>query len=580
MHKKELVYHKYLDIEDFIPESRQAIIEYICHLCNGIVKHPLIDNCALGHIFCKECLYTRLTESNLCPISHEELNRAKFSEIKLVSNIIEKQTVYCKNRIYNCNWIGSLTRLENHLQLECEKTQVLCPNISCDFRDFKENLAGHLLRCEFRVIQCSNCHVNIQFNILKSHLNECPKVEINCPKQCGKVIYRCELNEHIENYCDNTIVYCPFYSYGCVNSILRKNLGEHNFKGNIEHHLIFINSIEKSNYDLINKISNVEKNHNQYIEVMKNTEIAYEKIIEKFNSFYNTKLKEEEELETSSLKNKRVRNEDLENQSFETVKKRKLKKCSQILDVDLFPKEKTEENVNKKIEKEKTPKRTENKNPIDEERTEKILKKVNEYEKLIFDTKKSDLQVKSAINSFSIDKSSTYSIDMVNISKGLNTNMLTVTCSSDSVNRYHFAFLNINVQNSDFKWRLKLNIASSWMGFGLCKKENVIINKYKFASSRHGFDHASFIISINGYLWNSNNKFENDKEIKNFPSLNKGEEVSLFYSSNTNELNFKLRHYEWKLSNVSSPNTCQLVPCVVFLHKGDEATFLIDSKRL
>ena len=578
MQKKEAIYKKYLDIEDFVPESRQAIIEYICHLCNGVVKHPLIDNCSLGHIFCKECLYIRLSENKLCPLSQEELNNTKFSEIKLVSNIIDKQTVYCKNRIYNCSWIGPLTRLDNHLQLECEKTQVSCRNFNCDYNDFKENLAGHLLRCEFRMIQCSNCSIDVQYNTFQDHLNQCPRVEINCSKNCGSVIFRSDILEHIQNFCDNTLIYCPFYNYGCTTGIQRKYLQDHNIKGNSDHHIMAINTIEKANYELIARISILEKNNLQYKEVMRNTEIAFDKLIEKLSTFYNS-IEEEKEI---GLKNKRERTEDLEHINNEnTNKKRKLKKCSQIQEFDALPKF-NDETMNPQKKENELIIPTENnqqENNRNEVKTDKLKKKANENEKITFESAKNELPNKSLLSTVTFDKNAAYNVDLENISKGININMLSVICDNDTLNKYKFAFLNVDIKSINLKWRVKLNVNSTWMAFGICKKELVISNKYKFASNKEGFDHGCFLLSTNGYLWNCNVKSENDKEIKNFPVIYKGDEVSLQYHTNLNELILRMKQNEWKLTQVQS-NDNQLVPCFLFLHKSDEATFIIDSQKL
>ena len=72
---------------------------------------------------------------------------------------------------------------------------------------------------------------------------------------------------------------------------------------------------------------------------------------------------------------------------------------------------------------------------------------------------------------------------------------------------------------------------------------------------------------------------QNDKEIKNFPVIYKGDEVSLQYHTNLNELILRMKQNEWKLTQVQS-NDNQLVPCFLFLHKSDEATFIIDSQKL
>ncbi len=154
-----------------------------------------------------------------------------------------------------CDWNGELRSLEDHIQKVCENIFVLCPN-GCNNGSTKlrrNNIDYHLLyKCPNRLHSCTTCRKEIQFRNAISHellcpkrqytcphcneagvyderttahLEVCPKVEITC-KQCSLQISRCDESDHLL-VCPNEPVRCTYYSIGCEENPLRKDLGKH-----------------------------------------------------------------------------------------------------------------------------------------------------------------------------------------------------------------------------------------------------------------------------------------------------------------------------------------------------------------
>jgi hypothetical protein len=126
---------------------------------------------------------------------------------------------------------------------------------------------------------------------------------------------------------------------------------------------------------------------------------------------------------------------------------------------------------------------------------------------------------------------------------------------------------------------VKINSISGWIGIGVCLKELVISNKLKFVVNKMNFIHGTFMISTNGYSWNSNNEDENNCQLgKSFPKIKPGCEFTMRFEAEEETLHFKISQpecpvFEYTLTDVAYPRGNFLVPCVLFLNPGDEVVF-------
>jgi hypothetical protein len=113
------------------------------------------------------------------------------------------------------------------------------------------------------------------------------------------------------------------------------------------------------------------------------------------------------------------------------------------------------------------------------------------------------------------------------------------------------------------------------MAFGCCLKEKVVANNYRFIG--HVKDHGCFVMSTNGYSWNTNNDEENNLKVGNesfpFPKLESGDVVYFYYNNEKSQLVISVKGFKCSLTNVGAPKGHLLVPCVIFLNYLDEITF-------
>ena len=131
------------------------------------------------------------------------------------------------------------------------------------------------------------------------------------------------------------------------------------------------------------------------------------------------------------------------------------------------------------------------------------------------------------------------------------------------------------MNNKNLKWRVSLKIKSKWIAVGVCLKETIIENNYKFVNtlcednrSTHGF----FGISSNGYIWNCKTN-EEDNIKREFIKFDSDQNVILLYDYVKESLLIEFNKEKIILSNVSTQDNFNLVPCVIFLKHGDSATF-------
>ncbi len=92
-----------------------------------------------------------------------------------------------------------------------------------EFRNAKNH---ELNECPKRQYTCPHCReAGVYDERTTAHLEVCPKVEITC-KKCSLQISRCDESRH-PLVCRNEPVHCTYYTIGCEDNPLRKDLGTH-----------------------------------------------------------------------------------------------------------------------------------------------------------------------------------------------------------------------------------------------------------------------------------------------------------------------------------------------------------------
>lgn len=280
--ESQVVYTKTFSLENFPIETQSIIKDYICPLCKGVIYQPMSDSC--GHIYCRKCFELfKATKNQYCPVDNTELSYDASIEIKVIKRILNRQELYCTNRVRHCQWRGPIISYDEHINNDCLKEIVPCTNDGCEQEITREELITHLKECEYRIETCQHCEVKLPFTDLNVHYEFCPKAIIDCPQLCDVAIVRESLQNHIQNDCLNTKVSCIYAEMKCKVNISRRNLNKH-LEHNINHHMLLTYAYakkiekcaeEKANY-WKNKIyqyemqfSTIEK-EKQYLKMKRN----------------------------------------------------------------------------------------------------------------------------------------------------------------------------------------------------------------------------------------------------------------------------------------------------------------------
>jgi hypothetical protein len=251
-------FKKQLDIQDFAPDYRNNIRDYICTLCKGIYMRPTLCPCPCGHVFCKECIFRSLDISPICPVSNEPINRSQLQYIEVIQQTIDQNTVYCSNRMKGCTWLGKYGSLEFHTMNVCLKEVISCPNHGCSLTFKREELYEHNLICDFRMIKCDKCNDDVIFILRAEHVKVCLKEMIECTQLCGLAIERGKLEVHLKIDCENAVVDCTFAHLGCPLKIFKKDLKMHLDSSSALHNGLLLKSVLDFKSDVFGKLDAIK----------------------------------------------------------------------------------------------------------------------------------------------------------------------------------------------------------------------------------------------------------------------------------------------------------------------------------
>ena len=502
-----------------LTEKTSEIDDFFCPLCKGLLNDPVIDKCA--HTFCKKCFEKFYNIYHLCPITKSKLEDGNLTQVPLITKSVGKRTIKCKNINKGCNWIGKISDLKHHLEDQCLKSLIKCPFEGCNNIIMRENLNTHKNQCEYRNVECLDCQKNFAYKLLNDHSKICPKKKINCPQDCGLIIERGDIDNHIKNSCDCTLVDCTYKKYGCLDKYKKKDFDK-KMKEDCSKHLLLITSI----IDRIERKMN--NNRNNYFEDNEEYNFDFEHL--------NRKRGREKEKEVDLNKNKNKENE-----------------------IEIQHNNILLSNINNNI------------NNINNN-----INNMNNINNNIHISNEKLLQTTQRKNITNI-----IYFDMKNINPNIKIEDNTAKYNVSNVSEHVFLFVNpifdIDSSNKNtILWTIKLLNLSKWIAFGLCDKEKVKLNKGKFclSSKNEQFNNGAYLVSNNGYSWNCNNMNENNKQIS-FPNFEENNEFTLEFNPIDSELTFLSKEKVFcKLTSVKPHiNPFKLTPCIVFLNKNDSIEF-------
>ena len=136
---------------------------YKCGICFKIMDNPT-DCETCGHSYCYECI------KNLkCPFNCQT-KKLKPSSQNL-KDMLSKLKFKCMNK--GCEQILNYSDVKNH-DKNCDFQEIICPNKGCNKKTIKKNLENHVLNeCEFSLVKCHYCEYLFNKNDIINHEKSC-----------------------------------------------------------------------------------------------------------------------------------------------------------------------------------------------------------------------------------------------------------------------------------------------------------------------------------------------------------------------------------------------------------------------
>ena len=579
-----------------------------CPACNGIVWEPIQAKC--GNLFCERCYNYYIKSKLTCP-KHPNQPLIKNKNItendSILNQIFQSIKLKCKNHNEGCQSILFYNELKNHLENECLYQEIFCPN-NCDIVIYKKDLDEHLKNCRNRKINCEECGQEYIIKDEEFHKNNCPKSLIKCDNGCGKKIPRDQLEKHKKDECPKTKISCKF----CGDNFEREKFREHNYEYEEKHFTIFYNYFNKlkENYENMNKkVENISVNIQKFqfpskkfneLEARINqnekkiNENNFPYLFNELNKKYEIMSAQVEKLQNLKTNHQQEESIIINDDKNQFVNKKKIRKTSDKYDNynSINNNQKNQNEMNKNYNKNDitTIDITNNNNTLnlisnntDSKKDSSISSKsssLNSSDKNTTQNKisksnsLSEKQINNEIendNNLYLNENELFDKNF----KGPNLKILNTSVMSEymgNTNYHQFAFGSFLLENNKTSYHFvyKINLAPvnlPWVAVGLCDKQYVIQNKYKFKDNENGF----FGVSTNGKQWNSNKKKEFCKSFTDFKNVDEQIiKVTFDYEPSEKILKFNYNNmYSDILHDVYAKQSRGLTFCIVFFNSGE-----------
>ena len=185
-----------------------------CSICLHTVKEPHLVDCC-GYRFCKTCI-DPLVSTKRCPLCNGHFTSVMPD--KLLQRTLNQKLVYCSFKSEGCEWIGQLSKLDEHV-LNCPGKPVVC-ELCKEFKASRSDVKEH-------------------------QKSSCPGRLIMCPNGCGGSIKPSKLKAHMDNKCSQGVVRCDFAYAGCLSMMRRTNLKDHLEDSKGEHLVYLIQKVKE-----------------------------------------------------------------------------------------------------------------------------------------------------------------------------------------------------------------------------------------------------------------------------------------------------------------------------------------------
>ena len=221
-------YFKFCDISNHLEVCPRMIVpcELECGvvMCRENMAQHLEQECGLVEEMCELGCGMKLTRDEL--------------KIHIMDTCVQREIPceHCKKDFKYCD-------MSIHLD-ECPEMEVLC-KLNCGIKIIRDELRIHMDKCPYRKVRCEHCfYYGLKFCDMSSHLNVCPRIKLSCELKCGKIMCREDVSLHLEEYCPEKEIPCPFAKYSCYVRMKRKRMSKHLEKKQTEHLELKLSGLE------------------------------------------------------------------------------------------------------------------------------------------------------------------------------------------------------------------------------------------------------------------------------------------------------------------------------------------------
>ena len=141
--------------------------------------------------------------------------------------VIKSLRVFCTNKDKGCDWQGEINDITGHVRSSngCSFEEVKCSN-ECGLLLQRQHLHNHVdNECPYRQVHCQYCSVLAWHRfIVGEHTKHCSKFPLPCPNNCGIAnIFREDMEAH-KTTCPLVEIKCP---NDCREVLQRQSMGNH-----------------------------------------------------------------------------------------------------------------------------------------------------------------------------------------------------------------------------------------------------------------------------------------------------------------------------------------------------------------
>ncbi len=206
---------------------KKVSAKYNCSICTDVLIDPMITECC-GQHFCKACLEKWFQEGvKSCPCCRSS-SFLHFIDKSILRDIEELQ-VECPNKQSGCQEKITRGKLKQHLATKCTHVTIECTS-KCGDIMFRQDLQDHLNEhCQKREINCQYCgKKGLYTKITTTHIRTCTHYPIECPNNCQEDdIKRKDLQQHLNEECVKRKVNCEHcLEQGAFDFITERHLEE------------------------------------------------------------------------------------------------------------------------------------------------------------------------------------------------------------------------------------------------------------------------------------------------------------------------------------------------------------------